>query len=139
MPTYEYICDKCGSEKEDIHSMKVDPIINCVKCDTKMRKIISGGMGFILKGNGWTGKNIKEKDYRLRKKREIGEKMANTHDIPQILPNYKGEICSNWDEAKKIAKNDGVNTLKYERQVDNLKKEEFRVKEKVNKLKTRTE
>ena len=69
-----------------------------------MKKTVPKNVNFVLKGLGWSGKNIKEKNYRLDKRKEIGKKMAENYDIPQISPNYKGEVCSDWEQAKQLAK-----------------------------------
>ncbi|MEM9695310.1 MAG: zinc ribbon domain-containing protein, partial [Myxococcota bacterium] len=54
MPTYEYGCEACGHQWEAVQSMKDDPIRVCPKCgESKAKRAISGGMGFILKGGGW--------------------------------------------------------------------------------------
>jgi len=135
MPTYDYKCDACESIQEEFHGMTETPEIHCKNCNGIMQKTVCQNFnGFILKGSGWTGKDLKEKTYQLDKRREIGKKMALNHDIPQILPNYKGEVCSSWDDAKKLAKEDGVDGLRYEKQVQDLKKQEHTTKEKVNNL-----
>ena len=110
--------------------MKESPSISCDDCGSQMNKMIPKKMNFILKGASWSGKNAKEKSYRMKRRKEMGRKMAMSHDIPQIQPNYKGEVCDNWDQAKKLAKEDGVNTNIYDKQVDNLKKQEHQTKEK---------
>jgi len=51
MPTYEYRCERCGYLFEVRHSMNDEPIVNCPQCNTRARKIITGGSGFILKGS----------------------------------------------------------------------------------------
>lgn len=51
MPTYEYICERCGYLFEVRHSMNDESIVNCPQCKAKTRKIITGGSGFILKGS----------------------------------------------------------------------------------------
>ena len=100
----------------------------------KMFKTLPKSLNFVLKGGGWSGKNAKEKSYRSHRNREMGRKMAKSHDIPQISPNYKGEVCSSWDEAKKLAKDDGVNMLRYDKQIDNLKKQTYDVETKRSNL-----
>jgi hypothetical protein len=70
----------------------------------------------------------------MKRKLEMGKKMANSHDIPSIYPNYKGEVCKDWDEAKKLAKDDGVDTLRYEKQVQNLKDQQKKLDIKKKKL-----
>lgn len=88
----------------------------------------------MLKGLSWSGKNTKEKSYRMQRRKEMGQKMAKNHDIPSISPNYRGTVCKDWDEAKKMAKEDGINMSRYEKQVENLKGQEKRIEEKRKKL-----
>jgi putative FmdB family regulatory protein len=134
MPTYDYKCAVCDTRKEVFHSMKDEPAIVC-DCGQPMTKTVPKNVNFVLKGLGWSGKNIKEKNYRLDKRKEIGKKMAENYDIPQISPNYKGEVCSSWEQAKQLAKADGVDAQRYDAQVDNLVSSQNKVKEKVEKLK----
>jgi len=134
MPTYDYKCTSCDTKKEVYHGIKEEPSIIC-ECGSEMRKSIPKNVNFVLKGLGWSGKNIKEKSYRLDKRKQVGKKMAENYDIPQISPNYKGEVCSSWDQAKQLAKADGVDTNRYEHQVENLVSQQNKVKEKVEKLK----
>jgi putative FmdB family regulatory protein len=54
MPTYEYVCEACGHSWDAFQSIKDDPLTTCPSCSAaKARRVISGGMGFILKGGGW--------------------------------------------------------------------------------------
>lgn len=50
MPTYEYRCNECGYSFDVRHSINDDPIVNCLHCGSKSKRIITGGSGFILKG-----------------------------------------------------------------------------------------
>ncbi|MFC1485556.1 FmdB family zinc ribbon protein [Candidatus Latescibacterota bacterium] len=49
MPTYEYVCTKCGHEFEEFQTMSEEPVKNCPKCKGAVQRIISGGM-FCVKG-----------------------------------------------------------------------------------------
>ena len=61
MPTYEYVCEKCGHEFESARSMAAAPLKHCPKdlCPKKkwgrglVRKKISGGAGLLFKGSGF--------------------------------------------------------------------------------------
>ena len=132
MATYDYKCSQCSTIKEVVHGMNESPEILC-GCGIRMERIISG-VSFVLKGDGWTGKNIKAKNEKMRRRREVGKKMAQNHDIPQIVPNYKGEICKSWEETKMLAKNDGIDSLQYEKQIQDFKCTQEKTKEKVSKL-----
>ena len=135
MPTYNYDCEKCGISREEIHSIKEEPVFTCTSCGSPMKRgFIQNISGFILKGSGWSGKDAKEKSFRLKKRREVGRKMVKSHDIPQILPNYRGEVCDSWSQAKGLAKSHGENVSNYDSKVETLKKQQYATKEKVSKL-----
>lgn len=61
MPTYIYQCEDHG-EFEEIHSIK-EQLEDCPLCikegknPKKVKRLISGGMGFILNGGGWAKDN----------------------------------------------------------------------------------
>lgn len=59
MPTYEYECESCGFAFERRQSMKDNPLTECPECHGKVRRLVGGGIGFILKGSGHerTGQN----------------------------------------------------------------------------------
>ena len=121
MAEYNYKCKECGCEQVERHSMNDTPTIICSECGhVGLSKMIPKSFNFVLKGANWSGKNTKEKSYRMKRKQVMGKKMANSHDIPSISPNYKGEVCKNWDEAKKLAKDDGIDSNRYDNQVQNL-------------------
>ena len=51
MPFYEYVCRDCGKSFEITQSINDAPLDNCPGCNGRVRRVISGGSGFILKGN----------------------------------------------------------------------------------------
>lgn len=54
--TYEYICVnlKCKHEWEEEQKISADAFTICPRCKEKTAKrLVSGGLGFVLKGNGW--------------------------------------------------------------------------------------
>src|SRR5271166_1792722 len=54
MPTYEYACQECHHEWEEIERITAPPIEVCPKCGkSSAHRLISAGTGFILKGGGW--------------------------------------------------------------------------------------
>ena len=60
MPTYYYECSKCGDKFERQQKMTDEPLKKC-PCGGELYRVVSGGTGFILKGQGWPGKDIKGK------------------------------------------------------------------------------
>lgn len=64
MPTYEYECTKCGHNFE-LHQRIVDPPLRtCPECRGKLIRIISGGGGVILKGNGFYATDYRSESYK---------------------------------------------------------------------------
>ena len=56
MPTYEYCClnPECNHEWEIEAAITSDPVKTCPACEQETAKrLISGGLGFQLLGNGW--------------------------------------------------------------------------------------
>jgi putative FmdB family regulatory protein len=52
MPIYEYVCVKCGSQKEVIQKVGDAPPKRCSKCRGRLEKKVSR-TSFQLKGSGW--------------------------------------------------------------------------------------
>jgi putative FmdB family regulatory protein len=55
MPTYEYECEECGARFDRHQTFSGEPLTECPQCRGKIRRIISGGAGFVLKGSGHDG------------------------------------------------------------------------------------
>ena len=53
MPTYDYLCEKCGYEFEREQRITEDPIKTCPECRSRKVKRLLSAPGFILKGGGW--------------------------------------------------------------------------------------
>jgi putative FmdB family regulatory protein len=51
MPTYEYECGVCGHHFEQFQGINESPISECPECQGEVKRILSGGGGFIMKGN----------------------------------------------------------------------------------------
>lgn len=61
MPIYDYGCKKCGSVSEYFLPIKSTKKIKCRNCKSVRTFKIYGSYNFILKGDGWPGKEIKKK------------------------------------------------------------------------------
>ena len=77
MPTYEYVCEKCGHQFETIQSISAKPLSVCPEemCSQKrwgkgkVKRAISTGGGLIFKGSGFY-----ITDYRSDKYKEAAKK-----------------------------------------------------------------
>lgn len=52
MPTYEYECTACSMRFEQEQSMTEAPLKSCPECGGTVRRVVSGGTGFIFRGEG---------------------------------------------------------------------------------------
>ncbi|WP_298209934.1 FmdB family zinc ribbon protein [Ferrimicrobium sp.] len=52
MPTYEYVCKKCGKHLEVVQSFYDDPLTVCDTCGGELRKVF-GNIGIVFKGSGF--------------------------------------------------------------------------------------
>ncbi|MGH8022624.1 MAG: FmdB family zinc ribbon protein [Limisphaerales bacterium] len=78
MPTYEYLCEKCGHQFETFQSISAQPLKTCPKelCRRKkwgrgrLRKKISGGSGLLFKGSGFYITDYRSQKYKDAAKKE---------------------------------------------------------------------
>lgn len=78
MPTYEYICEKCGHEFEAFRSISAPPLKTCPpdSCARKtwgrgrVKKKISAGAGLLFKGSGFYITDYRSKNYTEAAKKD---------------------------------------------------------------------
>jgi putative FmdB family regulatory protein len=78
MPTYEYICKKCGHHFDLFQSISAAPLAVCPKerCAQKtwgrgkVQRAISGGAGLIFKGSGFYITDYRSEKYKEAAKRD---------------------------------------------------------------------
>jgi putative FmdB family regulatory protein len=88
MPTYEYLCQKCGKTFEVFQSMKAAPLKTCA-CgkNGKVKRLVGHGAGIIFKGSGFY-----ETDYKRRHTKPDGAKSGrdgaakSTGAAPAVSP-----------------------------------------------------
>ncbi len=62
MPTYEYVCTKCGHAMDAFQSMKDAPLKKCPVCKKPaLKRQVGGGAGLIFKGSGFYITDYKKK------------------------------------------------------------------------------
>jgi putative FmdB family regulatory protein len=52
MPTYEYVCKRCGHLFEIVQSMRDDPLTECPECGGELRKVFAPPV-ITFKGSGF--------------------------------------------------------------------------------------
>ena len=53
MPTYEYVCDECGSEHEIVQAMTDPTLTVCPTCDKPGLRKVFTNVGVVFKGSGF--------------------------------------------------------------------------------------
>ena len=64
MPTYEYLCEKCGVF-EQFHSINTT-LSHCDKCGAKVQRLISRNSNIIFKGSGFHTTDYRSGDYQKK-------------------------------------------------------------------------
>ena len=64
MPTYEYVCSKCGYRFDKFQSMRAEPLRKCPKCSkAALRRLVGSGAGLIFKGSGFYSTDYRKAGY----------------------------------------------------------------------------
>jgi putative FmdB family regulatory protein len=101
MPTYEYVCEKCGHEFELSQSISAPPLKTCTAevCAQKkwgrgrVKKQISSGAGLLFKGSGFYITDYRSENYKKSAKTAAGETKpaAKTEAKAETKPAAKAE------------------------------------------------
>ncbi len=78
MPTYEYICEKCGHQFDVFQSITAKALTQCPeeKCGQKrwgkgkVKRAISGGAGLLFKGSGFYITDYRSENYKQAAKKD---------------------------------------------------------------------
>ena len=70
MPTYDYRDPETGFTKEVFHSMNESPVILNEANGNRMERVISGGAGFLFKGDGFYITENRSSNYKAGEKAE---------------------------------------------------------------------
>jgi putative FmdB family regulatory protein len=103
MPTYEYICEKCGHAFEQFQSISAGALTMCPEAvcpqkrwgKGKVRRAISGGAGLIFKGSGFYITDYRSEKYKEAAKKDSakpsdgGSKAAPAESKPAAKPETK--------------------------------------------------
>jgi putative FmdB family regulatory protein len=78
MPTYEYVCTKCGGQFEAFQSMRDDALTSCPKDKClqkrwgkgKVKRSLGSGAGLIFKGSGFYITDYRSEGYKQAAKKD---------------------------------------------------------------------
>ena len=88
MPTYEYVCEKCGHQFEKFQSMKEKPLTTCPEesCAQKrwgkgrVKRLLGTGAGLIFKGSGFYITDYRSEKYKEAAKKDSGAAISSGGD-----------------------------------------------------------
>jgi putative FmdB family regulatory protein len=88
MPTYEYVCEKCGHQFEQFQSISAKPLATCPEtaCTQKrwgkgkVKRAISGGAGLLFKGSGFYITDYRSDKYKEAAKKESAPAASSSTD-----------------------------------------------------------
>ena len=88
MPTYEYICEKCGQTFEKVQPISAKPLTVCPKevCRQqrwgkgKVKRAITGGGGLLFKGSGFYTTDYRSEGYKQAAKKDTTAPKTSSSD-----------------------------------------------------------
>ncbi|MGH2574420.1 MAG: FmdB family zinc ribbon protein [Ignavibacteria bacterium] len=86
MPVYEYLCQNCGHQFDELQTISEAPLVKCPKCskDT-LKKLIGTSGGIIFKGSGFYLTDYK----KTPKDKTASEKDSSKTEKPIEKPSTK--------------------------------------------------
>lgn len=96
MPTYDYVCEKCGHRFEHFQSMNDPKLTDCPleECDGQVKRLLGTGAGIIFKGGGFY-----ETDYRSDSYKSAAKKEAEGSKPAEKKTDSKGESSGAKSDA----------------------------------------
>ena len=78
MPTYEYVCEKCGHEFEKVQPISAKALTTCPEDSCaqkrwgkgKVKRAISAGAGLLFKGSGFYITDYRSENYKAAAKKD---------------------------------------------------------------------
>jgi putative FmdB family regulatory protein len=107
MPTYEYVCTKCGHEFEQFQSITAQPLATCPETACarkkwgrgKVQRKLSAGAGLIFKGSGFY-----ITDYRSEGYKQAAKKDSEAHKPASTSSDTKSSSTDSKPAAKPASK-----------------------------------
>lgn len=79
MPTYDYVCKNCNYRFEEFQQMSAAPLKICPNCKNEtVKRLISGGNGFLFKGSGFYITDYRSSNYKKDQKADKENVKSNS-------------------------------------------------------------
>lgn len=73
MPTYAYVCERCGHELEVFQSITAKALRKCPQCGkASLKRLIGTGAGIIFKGSGFYCTDYRSDGYKTAAQKDTG-------------------------------------------------------------------
>lgn len=90
MPTYAYRCTECDHEFDVFKKKATAPRARkCPACGGRAEPVITGGAGFLFKGEGFYATDYRSEEYRKKAKGESEAKPAEGTEKAETKPEPK--------------------------------------------------
>ena len=102
MPTYEYQCDACAHQFEEMQSFSDNALTKCPKCKKKkLRRLFGTGAAVLFKGAGFYQTDYRTESYKSAEKKDSeAAKPAATSD-GAATKSENGKPAKSAEPAKK--------------------------------------
>jgi len=116
MPTYEYVCAKCGHQFETVQPISAKPLSRCPEalCARKpwgkgrVKRAISAGAGLLFKGSGFYITDYRSEKYKEAAKKDAAPAAsASTAAKPAASGESKPAAAKPESKAAKTGKDKG--------------------------------
>lgn len=129
MPLYSFQCSNLECNNKFSRMLSITAYAekqHCDVCNSECDLQLSD-VEFVLKGDNWTGKNIKIKGQMRRKNRRLATKENDfKRNDPSmqvsLAPNVDGERVDTWEDAKRLAQSKGKDTSLYDNYIRKSKR-----------------
>lgn len=107
MPTYEYRCPR-GHQFDLVQKMSDVPGAICPECGEESERLLSGGAGFLFKGNGFYITDHRSDSYKKEASNETKpESSSSDSDSPSKKPKKKDAKDTKAPSASKSTSSNG--------------------------------
>src|SRR5208283_5004481 len=108
MPTYQYVCEKCGHQFDQFQPISAKPLTVCPEkhCARKrwgkgkVKRAIVSGAGLIFKGSGFYITDYRSEKYKAAAKKDVAPAASTGGDAKPATPAKPETKASNPSAAK---------------------------------------
>jgi putative FmdB family regulatory protein len=100
MPTYDYECS-AGHRFEIFQKMSDEPVSECPECGAASERKISGGAGFLFKGDGFYITDYRSDDYKKKASAESGDSSKSSGESSSKSSGESSSKSSSSDASSK--------------------------------------